>query len=142
MQEEIIQLNKLLSLCRNAERGYKIAAQQANDPDLETVLNDYSKQRNEFAYELSQQILIQGENPKERSGLMAGAHRVWINIKGIISGENSKTIIEECLRGERESIKFYKEILNSTTFSNDTRMLLTYQVEEIKKAVRNLQTLG
>lgn len=141
MQEEIAQLNALLRLCRNAEKGYKTASQQVEDQLMKSTLANYSQQRNEFAYELEQRIRIQGGDPLETSDLTAGAHRIWINIKGLFSGEDTTAIIQECLRGERESIKYYEKIMNETTFPNDVRMLLAYQVKEIRAARDKLEGL-
>jgi uncharacterized protein (TIGR02284 family) len=111
------------------------------DTQLKKVLTDYSRQRNEFAYELEQQIRIQGGDPQAGGDLAASAHRIWINIRGMFSGEDARAIIEECLRGEKESIDFFERILNETTFSNDTRMLLTHQLKEIKAAREKLEEI-
>lgn len=141
MKEEIAQLNALLRLCRNAEKGYKTASQQVEDSLIENTLNNYSQQRNEFAYELEQQIRIQGGEPLTSGDLTASAHRIWINIKGLLSGEDTTGIIQECLRGERESINFYEKIMNETTFPNDVRMLLAHHVKEIRAAREKLEEL-
>lgn len=139
MTEEINQLNELLHLCRNAEKGYQTAAQQVEDPSINTTLSNYSRQRNEFAYELEQQIRIQGGDPQPKTDLTASVHRVWINLKGILTGENAKAIIQECLRGEKEAINYYEKIMNETTFPSETRMLLAHQVKQIKAAVEKLK---
>jgi uncharacterized protein (TIGR02284 family) len=139
MTEEINQLNELLHLCRNAEKGYQTAARQVEDHSVANKLSDYSRQRNAFAYELEQQIRIHGGDPEIKDDLTAGAHRVWIKLKGILSGEDAETIIRECLRGEQESINHYEKVMNETTFPSETRMLLAHQVQTIKIAVKELK---
>lgn len=141
MQEEIAQLNELLRLCRNAAKGYATAAQQVEAEPIQNTLTQYSQQRNEFAYELEQQIRIQGGDPVGTGDLTASAHRIWINIKGLISGETPNAIIQECLRGEKESIGYYEKIMNQTTFPSEVRLLLAHQVKQIKAAREKLESL-
>ncbi|PHN05050.1 ferritin-like domain-containing protein [Flavilitoribacter nigricans] len=141
MQEEIEQLNELLQLCRSAEKGYQTAAEQVEDAQTRNTLAALSKQRNEFAYKLDQQIRIQGGEPVEEANIIASAHRIWINIRGMLPGENATAIIRECLRGEKECIEFYESTLNKTTFSNDTRLLLANQMKSIRETREKLEKL-
>lgn len=141
MQEEIDQLNELLTLCRNAEKGYQTAAQQVAAPAIKHILEQYSQQRNEFAYKLEQQIRIAGGEPKEHGNVAANAHRFWINLKGMVSGENARAIVEECIRGEEESLKYYADILTETTFPSEIRMWLTRQEGKIREAKEKLEKL-
>lgn len=132
MEEEIKQLNELLNHCRDAEKGYRTAAAQADHSALQAVLESQRQQRQDFVYELEQHIRILGGEPVGQTHLGAGAHRIWINLKGLVTGGQSSAIVEECLRGENEMVKYYERIMNATTFSNDTRLLLASQLQKIK----------
>jgi uncharacterized protein (TIGR02284 family) len=131
MKNENTRLNELLSYCRSAQKGYETAAEQVDDPVLTALFKKYSSQHGEFAYELEQQLLIQGEDPSKAANIVAGAHRIWINIKGVLTAKNPHSIVAECLRGQRESADFYQETLDSFTFSNDIRLLLTNQMKKV-----------
>lgn len=141
MQEETDQLNELLNHCRDAALGYQTASGRIKDADLQKVLAGYSDRRRDFAYKLEQQIRILGADPAPHANPVAGAHRIWINLKGAISGGQAAAVVEECLRGEKEMIKYYERILNETTFSNDTRLLLAHQLQHIKKDKEELEEL-
>ena len=141
MEEEISQLNELLKSSREAALGYQTASEQVDSEQLQKMLLNYGKQRQDFAYNLEQQIRILGGRPTGiKSSISAGAHRIWINLKGSV-GQEDHSILQECLRGEQEALKYYETILDETTFSNDTRLLLAHQMQKIKDANKELERM-
>ncbi|MCB0628500.1 MAG: DUF2383 domain-containing protein, partial [Lewinella sp.] len=73
MKDETAQLNELLSYCRSAQKGYHTAADQVDDPILQSRFEKYGLQHGEFAYELEQQLLILGEQPENQANITAEA---------------------------------------------------------------------
>lgn len=132
MKDETTKLNELRSYCQSAQKGYDTAAEQVDDPILRALFEKYSRRHGEFAYDISQQLLVQGEDPENQPNIAAGAHRIWINIKGLLTAKNARAILRECLRGEQEAVEHYQTTLDSYPFSNNTRLLLAGQLKEIE----------
>lgn len=132
MKDETSKLNELRSYCRSAEKGYNTAAEQVDDPILRALFEKYGRRHGEFAYDISQQLLVQGDKPENQTNIAAGAHRIWINIKGLLTAKNAMAILRECLRGEKEAAEHYQTTLDSYPFSNNTRLLLASQLKEIE----------
>src|SRR5881392_2840830 len=107
-------INELIETLKDGQEGFKQAAEGVKDPQLKSLLNDYSLQRSRFATELQSEARVMGESEPETSSSAAGAlHRAWINLKSAVTKGDERAILAECERGEDSAVEEYKKALDS-----------------------------
>jgi uncharacterized protein (TIGR02284 family) len=124
-------LNDLIATCRDGQEGFKEAADNATSPELKNFFRDVSRERTRCVGELQLQVRTLGGDP-EKSGSTAGAlHRVWIDIKGTLTGKDDGSILSEAERGEDSAVKAYEDALKQVLPAN-VRSIVEMQFREIK----------
>ena len=131
-EETIHQLNALTETCKDGELGYQTAAQDAGNTQLESVFNDYSKQRAQFVRALQGEVERLGGKPTDSGTLTATLFRGWINLKSALSGGGG-AIVAACESGEEVAAGAFDVALNSD-ITGQTRLLLEGQARQIKEA--------
>lgn len=105
-------LNDLIEICKDGQRGFRTAAEDAKDADLARVFTEFSTQRTSFIAELQDRVRSLGGDP-EKSGSVSGSlHRGWIDMKAAISSHEPHAVLAECERGEDAAVKAYREALD------------------------------
>lgn len=92
-------LNELIQISEDGEKGFKAAAEKAEDPSLKSLLQDRSKACGTAISELQGLVVKFGGKP-ETSGTLAGAaHRGWVKVRAAV-GDTNTAVLEEVERGE------------------------------------------
>ena len=139
--EIIDALNKLIATNYDGERGYKESAEDVTDSRLKSWFKEYAQQRYDFGHEIKAEIAQLGGTVEKGTSLAADVHRMWIDIKSAIAGNNNEAVIEEVLRGEKEAIGDYDEVLGHTSLPATTRAVLTRQKSQIEAALAKMREL-
>src|ERR1700676_1816202 len=108
--EVIAALNDLIETCKDAERGFRNAAesiQKDGDPELRTMLNAHAQQRARFAAELQNEVLHRGGDPAKSAHVSAGFQRGWMNLNLLLAGSSEPSILTECESSELAAMKNY-----------------------------------
>lgn len=104
-------LNDLIETCRDGLNGFKEAAENVKSLDLKNLFNELGNERARLVQELQLEVRGLG-GEAEKTGSTAGAlHRVWMDIKGTLTGKDDHTILVECERGEDSAVSAYKDAL-------------------------------
>ncbi|GAB3735382.1 ferritin-like domain-containing protein [Spirosoma lituiforme] len=140
--EILDQLNKLLTLSHDAEKGYQEAAENAKDTELKSLFMSQSRQRSEFAVSLDREIRALGGEPDNGTSITADLHRAWINIKSTFASDDDKATVEECHRGDKEALETYNAVLQETDLVASTRELLLQQKQSIDTANSTMARLA
>jgi len=140
--EILDQLNKLLTLSHDAEKGYQEAAENAKDTELKSLFMSQSRQRSEFAVSLDREIRALGGEPDNGTSITADLHRAWINIKSTFASDDDKATVEECHRGDEEALETYNAVLQETDLVASTRELLLQQKQSIDTANSTMARLA
>lgn len=133
-------MKEVLSICRDAEQGFRGAANAVKTPALREIFEQYSMERADFANELTRAahgLGLQIDNP---SGIGGVIHAGWITLKGVLTGHNEHQILVETRRGEELSVKAYREAL-AMSLSEPVRALLEQQFERVQQAHDRIQSL-
>jgi uncharacterized protein (TIGR02284 family) len=139
-EETISQLNRLIETCRNGELGYAEAAKHIDDTRLQTVLQDYSKERAGFVKALQAEVRKLGGTPAESGTIGAALHRGWLEFKAVATLGDAGAILSACETGEDSAWTHYKEAVDSD-ISGESRSLVDRQWGKIKEAIAHLQHL-
>jgi uncharacterized protein (TIGR02284 family) len=139
-EETIQHLNELIETCRNGELGYRTAAGHVRNTQLETVFNDYSKQRGEFARQLQTEVSRLGGTPADSGTVGAALHRGWIDLKSGLSGGDGAAIVAACETGEDAAVAAFERVADMD-ITGQTKLLVEKQWRKIQEAHLHLLRL-
>lgn len=128
--EVIDDLNGLIEICRDGQKGFAEAAESLTRPEWKTYCLEQSRERANFVGELQQQVQWLGGDPENTGSAAAAIHRAWINLKSAFGGGDS-TIMAACETGEDAAVKAYKDMLEKGLPVN-IRQIVSQQYESIK----------
>ncbi len=104
-------VERLISINRDAEQGFRAAADAVADPALKRMFVDLSGQRAGFAAEIQEAVRKIGFEPPNPLGTAGTLHGVWISLKGSVLANKDHVVLEEAERGEDQSVKTYRETM-------------------------------
>ncbi len=132
-------LNGLIETLNDGHLGYTTAANDAQRPELKTLLQKLGAERADFAAQLQQIVQQLGETP-EKTGTVAGdLHRGWINLKAAISTREDLAILEECQRGDESAVSAFQSALSEDLGS--ARGLVEHQLQHLQTALGRIASL-
>ncbi|MFD2163720.1 PA2169 family four-helix-bundle protein [Paradesertivirga mongoliensis] len=135
-------IKHLLHIANDGKEGYKTAAEDADSAELKALFTTYSIQRSEFEMELKSLLRQLGADSDNESGGPLGAiHRVWMDIKTAVTGNDNHAILDACITGEKAAIEAYDKVLADTSLTPEMRETLTSQRSDINECLRNVQSL-
>lgn len=140
-KERIEHLQELLEKNYDAEKGYKKVLEQADNNNLKRFLKEQAIMRNRFATEIHTVIRSLNAEPKEKGSTAGDLHRTWIDVKTLFTKNDDEAVLEECLRGEKASLKEYEKKLEETVFMPETKTMLEKHLKEIRTTVSEIQHL-
>lgn len=140
-QEDTVEmLNDLIQTCQEGEQGYRTAADDVQNSELETMFRGYAKQRGNFVRELQAEVERLGGKPSESESLGAALHRGWMNVKSTLSGGDIGGIIAACESGEDSALAAYDRAAR-TDVTGKTRTLIDKQFQQVKEVHTRLHRL-
>ena len=134
-------LNALIETCRDAERGFRGAAEAVGDPAIQRLFSVYAQQRVEFVRELEHEVVRLGGTPRERGSVAGTLHRALINVRAAVSGRDERAVIAEAERGEDAAIAAYDAALHIASVPADVRAVIERQAARVKEAHDRLSDL-
>lgn len=139
-EDTIAELNGLIETCKDGELGYRTAAADVRNTELETVFTAYSKQRGQFAQKLQAEVERLGGKAGE-CGLAGGTLlRGWMELKSTLTSGSGAAIIATCETGEEVAVAAFSWVVN-LDISGQTRSLVERQCKTIKEAHARLLRL-
>lgn len=88
-----------------------------------------------FANELDRIIHSLNATPIEEGSTAGRFHRLWMDVIQSIAGNDDTTILNECKRGQRVTLKEYREILRFNKFPPQILEVLKKQLLQLNTAV-------
>ena len=104
-------VEKLITTNRDAEQGFRAAADAVPDGPLKKMFVELSGQRAGFASEIQDAVRKVGFEPVNPLGAAGTLHGIWISLKGSVMANKAHVVLEEAERGEDLAIKTYQEAL-------------------------------
>lgn len=135
------QLNRLVRANKDAEAGFRTAAENVKNSEIETLLGGYAKQHSKFVTELQAEIERSGGNPSD-SGTLGGAlHRGWMDVKSALAGGSAGSMITACESGEQSAVAAYADAAAANP-TGQTRALVEKHQEQIQGFHARLKRLA
>jgi uncharacterized protein (TIGR02284 family) len=140
-------LNELIETCRDAELGFRDAAELVEDNSIKTLFLKMACHRGRFAAELEPHARRLG-GPGASDGTAAAAwHRRWMHVRNHLTSIGDAAIVAEADRGDSVSLNVYSEAINGM-LPPATRVLVENQFEALVDehgalaALRNSLAIG
>ena len=130
-------LNRLMESCKDAERGFRAAAEQVTNASLRSLLLDMAAQRARFAADLLPHAQRLGGASEHDGTTAAAVHRSWINIRHAIAHDDVP-VVKEAERGEHHALGVYKDAIDGL-LPPDVRDLVESQYVELQEVSKRLQ---
>lgn len=102
-------LNRLIETCRDAERGFRAAAEEVTSPELKRLFLRLAEQRRSFAADLLPHAERLGGAAVGDGTNAATLHRAWIHLRARIASDPEQAVLDEAARGERFALQAYDE---------------------------------
>lgn len=81
-------------------KGYAEAAKESDSGRYGALFTSRANERQQVAKRLQQQVAKLGGKPEDDGTIVAGAHRLFINLKAAVTGHDDKAIINEVEAGK------------------------------------------
>ena len=130
-------LNELMEKTYDAEKGFKQAAENVNNPVIQKFFKERANQRYDFGHELKKEIRAFGQDPDKGGSTKGTLHRNWMNLRSYFESNNEEAMLNEVERGEKEAINTYNDIINDKKFvlPPSTENLLMKQRNAIRETL-------
>ncbi|MGI8991469.1 MAG: ferritin-like domain-containing protein [Bryobacteraceae bacterium] len=139
-EDAISHLNRLIETSKSGELGYHTAAANVHNTQLETIFNDYAKQRAGFARQLQAEVERLGGTSTDSGTLGAAVHRGWMDVKSAVTGGDGAAMVAACETGEDHAAAEFERVVN-LDIPGQTRSIVEKQWEKIKEAHARLLRL-
>lgn len=140
-KETVNLLQGILEKNYDAEKGYKKAMTDAENPALKNFLQAQALQRSNFATAIDKELRDLGEEPKESGSVTGSLHRAWIDIKSSVAGNDDEAVLEEVIRGEKASVDEYQDAINNNALPPKIDSVLKSQLRDIQGTLSRVKTL-
>lgn len=137
----IKELNDLVEKNLDAVDGFQNASEKVRDPNLKNYLVDHARQRSQFNSELRQEITTLGGTPTEKKEGSASLHQTWMDIKTALSSDKEEAVLEECIRGDKNALKEYRDVLEERDVPDNVKTTVRKQLDQIESSLRELERL-
>jgi uncharacterized protein (TIGR02284 family) len=138
--QSLTQLQDLLSINIDSQKGFQEAADSTSDTQLKSFFSDFSQKRAHNAAELRTFISAAGEQPTNTGSVSATIHRWWIDAKQALTGKDAKAILNEAERGEDSIKKVYENTLSNIGDSG-ARALVERQYKNVQEGHDQVKAL-
>lgn len=111
-KEAVSVLNELILTSEDGEKGFKEAAEIAEDGRLKALFTECARDCHTAQVELQSQVKALGGEPKDRGSVAGAAHRGWIKVKAAVENKDI-AVLEEVERGEDRAKAAYTKALKA-----------------------------
>ncbi|MCC2666804.1 MAG: hypothetical protein K0S63_720 [Gammaproteobacteria bacterium] len=123
----------------DSRNGYAECAEKTKDIELKQCATRLTSERQKMLDELrSTAEKLNYELPSQTGSVSAALHRVFIDLKSLLTGGNKEAIEREIERGEQILIDAYQTALDKYALPPALRDLLQRQLGSIKQEVKTL----
>ena len=141
-EQIVADLKGLISILNDGKDGYESAAKTTDSTELKAVFEKFAAQRATYAAELKEHLKVHGGNADTEGGsLLGAAHRAWIDVKQVFTGNDNKSILDSIETGEKSAIKNYDELIADYQDHADHLNLLKKQRDGIQYNMQQIESL-
>lgn len=144
---DIRTLNSLIATTIDSIDGYTEAAQDSASGRFASIFTARTAERRQVATQLQAEVTRMGGNPEDDGTVLAGAHRMFLNLKSAMTGKDDQAIINEVERGEDHIKAKFEAAIADNDLSPQTKSVIQScytsvkqghdQMRDLKHSLRN-----
>ncbi|MGB6151143.1 MAG: PA2169 family four-helix-bundle protein [Pricia sp.] len=135
------EIEEILEKNRDAEKGFRKAAENTDNHGLKVYFQDKAAKRKEFNTRLTSEVRLAYSDFDEDGSFSGTIHRAWMDVKALFSADDDEAMLEESIRGDKAAIEEYNDVLEESTLPIVLRNLLTEQKAAIQMDLNENKTL-
>jgi uncharacterized protein (TIGR02284 family) len=145
IKHDIKVLNGLIETTLDSAHGYQDAAKEAKNAAYKSLFERRGMQRKQLTAELQTEVRKLGGDPEDDGTILASAHRVFLNLKSSVTGDD-QSVVNEVERGEDHIKAKYEDALKDSALSAPVKETISRayvsvkadhdQVSELKHALK------
>lgn len=124
VKHDIKVLNGLIETTLDSAHGYGEAAKEATKPFFKTLFERRSMQRKQLTADLQAQVRTLGGTPEDDGTVLAAAHRVFLDLKSKVMGDD-QSVVNEVERGEDHIKAKFEEALKDSAISTPVKQVIS-----------------
>lgn len=97
---DIKTLNSLIATTLDSVDGYTEAAKDIENQRYGAMFTARANERRQVVSDLQAEVRRLGGNPEDDGTVLAGAHRVFLDLKAKVTGQDDQAVVNEVERGE------------------------------------------
>ena len=140
-EREVETLNDLIKTTIDSVDGYRSAAEDAEQSQYRSIFFDRANERSTVTEQLQSQVRTLGGEPTTDASVLAGAHRVFMDLKSAITGNDDDAIIAEVERGEDLIKHKFEEAMVDQHISPETRAVIERCYQSVKQGHDQMSNL-
>ncbi len=138
---DIRTLNGLIATTLDSVDGYEAAAKDAENGQYAQRFTTRASERRQVVQTLQAEVARQGGNPEDDGTVLAGAHRVFLDLKAAVTGSDDAAIVNEVERGEDHIKAKYEAALQDNDLAAETRSAIGAAWDSVKSGHDEMRDL-
>jgi uncharacterized protein (TIGR02284 family) len=140
-EREVGTLNDLIKTTIDSVDGYRAAAEDAENSEYRSIFFDRANERSAVADQLQSYVRELGGDPTTDGSIVAGAHRVFMDLKSAITGNDDAAVVAEVERGEDHIKHQFEEAMSDHDISPETREIIDRCYQSVKQGHDQMSNL-
>lgn len=133
VSHDISTLNGLIETTIDSIDGYNEAAKTSENGRFVTLFVERAEERRTVAGTLRSEVTRLGGTPEEDGTILAGAHRMFLNLKAAVIGKDEKAIVDEVEQGEDHIKAKFEQAMHDTQLSPEVTRTISECYVSIKQ---------
>lgn len=121
---DISTLNGLIATTIDSADGYAEAAKEARGGRFEALFSQRAGERRTMVSTLQHEVTLLGGEPEANGSVLAGAERLFFNLKSAVTNHNEKMIINEVEAGEDHIKAKYEDAVLDRDLSPQVKAII------------------
>ena len=138
---DIETVNSLIKTTIDSVDGYRSAAEDATNSAFQSIFFERAKERQQVADDLRQHVRSMGGDPQDDGSILAGAHRIFMNLRDAVTGSDDEAVIAEVERDEDHIKGKFETALQDGNLGTETRAKISQCYESVKSGHDQMRDL-
>lgn len=129
---DISTLNSLIATTLDSADGYAEASKDTKNAHFVTLFTDLASERRHLVSRLQLEVTTLGGEPEDDGTILAGAHRMFLNLKSVVTDHDDKAIINEVEAGEDHIKGKFEDAMADSKLSPTVQSLVASAYDTVK----------
>lgn len=135
-------LNSLAASVIDSINGYTESAADAQSDSLRQTFSSRAQERRQVATMLQDAVRQMGGTPEDDGTALAGAHRLFLDLKAKVTGNDDAAVAAEVERGENHLRSKFEDALADNELSSQARGVVSQAMQSVQKGASSASMLS